>query len=56
MKLWVVKAENDPFERTKRLLERDLTPKERRWLMLADELLRRIAKRRFANKAGLKAA
>jgi len=56
MKLWIFNAENDPFERAKRLLERDLTPRERRWLILADELFKRNATRRFANKAGLKAA
>ena len=47
MKLIVIKSEKDVFEKAKQLLERDLTPKERRWLMLADELLAKVERHRL---------
>ncbi len=55
MKLVVIKAEVDEFDIAQQLLERDLTPKERTWLMLADVLLKKAEKRKSERK-GLKAA
>jgi hypothetical protein len=56
MKLVVIKPEFDEFEKAKQLLERDLTPKERTWLILANVLLRKVDKRGFVRNVGRKAA
>ena len=55
MKIVVIKTEVDQFDKARQVLERDLTPKERTWLMLADVLLRTVGKRVSARK-GAKAA
>ncbi len=41
MKLGIIRSAENQFEEAERLLERELTPDECRWLTLADELLRR---------------
>jgi hypothetical protein len=56
MKLFVIKSEDDQFEKAKQLLERDLTPTERKWLILADEMLRKAERRRFISRMGSRAA
>jgi len=56
MKLVVIRSEMDEFEKAKELLERDLTPRERTWLILADVLLRKVDKRGFVRKTHNKAA
>jgi hypothetical protein len=55
MKLVVIKSEPDEFEKAKQLLDRDLTAKERTWLIFADVLLRKSEKRRPLI-AGIRAA
>jgi hypothetical protein len=39
MKLGVVRQSENQYEEAEQLLGRELTPMERKWLMLADELL-----------------
>jgi len=56
MKLFVIKKEIDQFEKAQQLLERDLTPQERKWLILANELLSRCQKQRTAKRVRFKAA
>ena len=42
MRWWgIVTSEQDQFEEEERLLQRELTPKERRWLALVEGLLNR---------------
>jgi hypothetical protein len=55
MKLFVIKSQTDQFQKAAQVLERDLTPQERKWLILAEELLRRAEKRRFLNRLKPKA-
>jgi hypothetical protein len=50
MKLVVIKPEVDKFDQAKQLLERELTPKERTWLILADVLLRKDKKTHLTGK------
>ncbi len=45
MKLLILKSKEDPLEKTQVQLERDLTPKERRWLTFADDLIKGVEKR-----------
>jgi hypothetical protein len=56
MKLVVIKPEPDDFDRAKQLLERDLTPQERRWLILANVLLKQFDRCEFVRKVDRKAA
>ena len=39
MQVHLVKPEEEGFEELQRLLQRELTPDERRWLRLADQFL-----------------
>jgi hypothetical protein len=55
MKIVVIKTEVDQFDKAMQVLERELTPQERTWLILADVLLKRPGKSQPARK-GLKAA
>jgi len=56
MKLVVIRSEMDEFEKAKELLARDLTPRERTWLILADVLLRKVDQCGFVSTTGHKAA
>jgi len=56
MKIVVIKSENDPFEKARRLLDRELTPRERKWLILADEMLKKTQRHPVLSKTRLKAA
>jgi hypothetical protein len=56
MKIVVIKSENDPFEKARRLLDRELTPRERKWLILADEMLKKTEKPRVLSRTRWKAA
>jgi hypothetical protein len=56
MKIVVIKSENDPFEKARRLLDRELTPQEHKWLTLADEMLKKTHKYPALSKTRLKAA
>lgn len=56
MKLVVIKPELDKFDEAKELLERELTPKERTWLILADVLLRKEKKRGSMQRLSTRAA
>ena len=42
----ITKAEGDSRESDEKVLQRELTATERRWLTLADELIWRVEKRR----------
>lgn len=44
MQVHLVKGEEDRFEVLERELGRELTPPERRWLLLADQVLQRAKK------------
>jgi len=56
MKLFVVKKEIDQFEKAQQLLQRDLTPQERKWLILANALLSRFPMPRLVKRVKFKAA
>jgi len=56
MKLVVIKSENDLFEKARQLLDRELTPHERKWLLLADQMLKKVKSHRLLSRFRSRAA
>jgi hypothetical protein len=53
MKLGVVRESENQYEEAEQFLGRELTPTERKWLMLADELI--SSSQRFRSRPMLRA-